>query len=109
MSRKGIVTLTASLILLFIGSVYAQVPMASFLSDRTGDDEVHLIYDNDEIKQLTKNKAKVFTPEWSPDGKFIVFDSNVRGEENFDVFLIDLNRPNTPLSLIHISEPTRPY
>ena len=96
MSRKGIVTLTSSLILLFIGSVYAQVPMASFISDRTGDDEVHLIYDNGEIKQLTKNKAKVFTPQWSPDGQFIVFDTNVRGEENFDVFLIDLTDPQKP-------------
>ena len=66
MSCKGIVTLVTSLILLFIGSAYAQVPMASFLSDRTGDDEIHLIYDNGDIKQLTKNKAKVFTPEWSP-------------------------------------------
>ena len=62
MSRKGIVTLVGSLVLLFIGSAYTQVPMASFISDRTGDDEIHLIYDNGEIKQLTKNKAKVFTP-----------------------------------------------
>ena len=96
MSRKGITTLVGSLLLLFIGSTYAQVPMASFLSDRTGDDEVYLLYDNGEIKQLTKNKAKVFTPEWSPDGEFIAFDANVRGEENFDVFLIDLTDPQKP-------------
>ena len=96
MSRKGITTLVGSLVLLFIGSTYAQVPMASFLSDRTGDDEVYLLYDNGEIKQLTKNKAKVFTPEWSPDGEFIAFDANVRGEENFDVFLIDLTDPQKP-------------
>ena len=96
MSRKGITTLVGSLLLLFIGSTYAQVPMASFLSDRTGDDEVHLVYDNGEIKQLTKNGVKVFTPEWSPDGEFIVFDANVRGGENFDVFLIDLTDPQKP-------------
>ena len=96
MSRKGIVTLVGSLVLLFIGSAYAQVPMASFLSDRTGDDEVYLLYDNGEIKQLTKNKVKVFTPEWSPDGEFIAFDANVRGAENFDVFLIDLTDPQKP-------------
>ena len=96
MSRKGIVTLLGSFVLLIIGSAYAQVPMASFISDRSGDDEVHLVFDNGEIKQLTKNKAKVFTPQWSPDGKFIVFDTNVRGEENFDVFLIDLTDPQKP-------------
>ena len=79
-----------------VSTTSAQVPMASFLSDRSGDDEVHLIYDNGEIKQLTKNKAKVFTPQWSPDGKFIVFDSNVRGEENFDIFIIDLTDPQKP-------------
>ncbi len=96
MSRKGIVTLLGSFILLFIGSAYAQVPMASFISDRSGDDEVHLLYDNGEIKQLTKNKSKVFTPEWSPDGSFIVFDTNVRGEENFDIFIVDLTDPQKP-------------
>jgi Tol biopolymer transport system component len=97
MSRKGITTLLGSLVfLLFIGLAYAQVPMASFLSDRSGDLEVHLVYDNGEIEQLTKNKAKVFIPEWSPDGKFIAFDTNVRGGENFDVFLIDLSDPAKP-------------
>ena len=96
MSRKGIVTLLGSFVLLVIGSAYAQVPMASFISDRSGDDEVHLVFDNGDIKQLTKNKAKVFTPQWSPDGNFIAFDTNVRGEENFDVFLIDLTDPQKP-------------
>ena len=96
MSRKGIVTLLGSLILLFVSSGYGQVPMASFISDRSGDDEVYLLYDNGEIKQLTKNKAKVFTPEWSPDGKFIVFDTNVRGGESFDIFIVDLTDPEKP-------------
>ena len=96
MSRKGITTLLGSLVLLFISPAYAQVPMASFLSDRSGDDEVHLVYDNGEIKQLTKNGVKVFTPEWSPDGEFIVFDANVRGGENFDIFIVDLTDPQKP-------------
>ena len=90
MLRKGIVTLVGGFVLLFISSAQAQVPVASFLSDRSGDDEVHLLYDNGEIQQLTNNRSKVFTPEWSPDGKFIVFDTNVRGGENFDIFIIDL-------------------
>ena len=96
MLRQGIITLLGSFVLLFISSVYAQVPMASFISDRSGDDEVHLLYDDGEIKQLTKNKAKVFTPEWSPDGKFIVFDANVRGGESFDIFIVDLTDPAKP-------------
>ena len=108
MSRKGIVTLVGSLVLLFIGSAYAQVPMASFLSDRSGDDEVYLLYDNGEIKQLTNNKAKVFTPEWSPDGEFIVFDTNVRGAENFDLFLIDLTDPQKPKQIDLTGPPDGP-
>ena len=97
MLRQGVITtLLGSLALLLIGSAYAQVPMASFVSDRSGDDEVHLLYDDGEIKQLTKNKAKVFIPEWSPDGKFIVFDANVRGGENFDIFIVDLTDPAKP-------------
>ncbi len=96
MSRQGIITLLGSFVLLFIGSAYAQVPMASFISDRSGDDEVHLLYDNGDIKQLTKNKSKVFTPEWSPDGKIIIFDANVRGGENFDIFIVDLTDPQKP-------------
>ena len=96
MSRQGIITLLCSLVILFIAPAYGQVPMASFISDRSGDDEVYLVFDNGEIKQLTKNKSKVFTPEWSPDGKFIAFDANVRGEENFDIFVIDLTDPQKP-------------
>ena len=97
MSRKGIIiTLLGSLVLLFVGTAYAQVPMASFISDRSGDDEIYLLYDDGEVKKLTNNKAKVFTPEWSPDGQFIVFDANVRGAENFDLFLIDLTDPLKP-------------
>ena len=96
MSYKSLITTLGSLVFLLIGSAHAQVPMASFISDRTGDDEVYLLYDNGEIKQLTKNKAKVFTPEWSPDGTFIVFDTNVRGAENFDIFIVDLTDPEKP-------------
>ena len=96
MSRKDIATLLGSLVLLFIGTAYAQVPIASFISDRSGDDEIHVVYDNGEIKQLTKNKAKVFTPEWSPDGNYIVFDANVRGGESFDIFIIDFTDPQNP-------------
>ena len=96
MCHRGIITILSSLVFLCIGSAYAQVPLASFISDRSGDDEIHLVYDDGEIKQLTRNKAKVFTPEWSPDGNFIVFDANVRGGESFDIFIIDLTDPAKP-------------
>ena len=108
MSRQGIITLLGIFVLLFIGSAYGQVPMASFISERSGDDEVHLLYDDGEVKQLTKNKAKVFTPEWSPDGKFIVFDANVRGAENFDLFLIDLTDPLKPKQVDLTAPPDGP-
>ncbi len=91
-----VISLFSLFVLLNANTTLAQVPMASFLSDRTGDDEVYLLYDDGEVKQLTNNKAKVFTPEWSPDGNYIVFDSNVRGAENFDLFLIDLTDPLKP-------------
>ena len=50
MSRQGIISLMGIFVFLFIGSTYAQVPMASFISDRSGDVEVHLLYDDGEIK-----------------------------------------------------------
>ena len=96
------------LVSLSVNTTLAQVPMASFLSDRTGDDEVYLLYDNGEIKQLTNNKAKVFTPEWSPDGNYIAFDSNVRGAENFDLFLIDLTDPQKPKQIDLTGPPDGP-
>ena len=82
--------------------------MASFISDRSGDDEVYLLYDNGEVKQLTRNKAKVFTPEWSPDGKFIVFDSNVRGGESFDILIVDLTDPQKPKQINLTGPPDGP-
>ena len=96
MSRQCIITLLGIFVFLFIGSAYAQVPMASFISNRSGNDEVHLLYDDGKIKQLTKNKSKVFIPEWAPDGKSIIFDANVRGGENFDIFIVDLSDPAKP-------------
>ena len=96
MSHKDITTLLGCLVLLFIGSAYAQVPMASFLCERGDNDEVCIVYENGEVIQATKNKARNLTPEWSPDGNYIAFSANVRGLENFDLFLIDLTDPQKP-------------
>ena len=57
MLRKGIVILVGSFILLYIGSTYAQVPMIAFLSDRSGDQEIYLMFSNGDVEQLTKEQS----------------------------------------------------
>ena len=87
------------LVLLFspsVSTVYAQVPMASFLCERGGDDAVCVVFDNGEVVQLTDHKAKTQTPDFSPDGNFIVYSVNVRGGELFDLRIIDLTDPQKP-------------
>ena len=90
MSRKGIITLMGSLILLLIGSTYAQVPMIAFLSDRSGDQEIYLLFSNGDVEQLTKARARTTDFDWSPDGKTIAFTSNIRGGESFEIYTIDV-------------------
>ena len=86
--------LLALLVTLSVNSASAQVPMASFLSDRSGEDEVHVVYDNGEIKQLTDHKVKTLTPDWSPDGKYIVYSANIQGGERFDLRVRRYDRPS---------------
>lgn len=88
--------LLALLVTLSANSASAQVPMASFLSDRSGEDEVHVVYDNGEIKQLTDHKVKTLTPDWSPDGKYIVYSANIQGGERFDLRVVDMTDPLKP-------------
>ena len=88
--------LLALLVTLSVNTTFAQVPLASFLSDRSGEDEVHVVYDNGEIKQVTNHKVKTLTPDWSPDGKYIVYAANIRGGENFDLRYVDMTDPAKP-------------
>ena len=81
---------------LSVNNALAQVPMASFVSDRSGEDEVHVVYDNGEIKQVTNHKVKTLTPDWSPDGNYIVYAANIRGGENFDLRYVDMTDPANP-------------
>ena len=94
MSRQGIVILVVSFILLFIGPTYAQVPMIAFLSDRSDDLEIYLLFNNGDVEQLTKNKARTTDFDWSPDGKSIAFTSNIRGGESFEIYTIDVENKN---------------
>jgi TolB protein len=73
-----------------INLAFAQTPMISFLSDRSGADEVYLLFDDGTVKQLTNNKARTIDPGWSPDGKMIIYGSNPQGGELFDIFTIDV-------------------
>lgn len=52
--------------------------------------------DGSEKKQLTRNGAANFAPFFTPDGKKIIFASNVNDPAgyNFDLFLVDLNGKN---------------
>ena len=88
--------LLALLVCLNVNTTSAQVPLASFISDRSGEDEVHVVYDNGEIKQVTDHKVKTLTPDWSPDGKYIVYAANIRGGENFDLRYVDMTDPANP-------------
>ena len=98
MLRKGIVILVGSFVLLYIGSTYAQVPMIAFLSDRSGDQEIYLMFSNGDVEQLTKAKARTTDFDWSPDGETIAFTSNIRGGESFEIYMIDVeNKDQTDL------------
>ena len=98
MLRKSMITFLGNLILMSLvflstGPALAQVPMIAFLSDRSGEQELYILFDDGEVKQLTKNKARALEPVWSPDGKTIIFACNIRGGENFDFLTIDMTDP----------------
>ena len=78
------------LVLLFVHPILAKVPMISFLSDRSGDTEVFLVYNDGQVEKLTKHKARTVDPTWSPDGKTLIYTTNVRKGELFDLFTMNI-------------------
>jgi len=116
MLRKNMIIFLVGLILVFlvflkISPALAKIPMIAFLSDRTGDDEVYILFDNGETEQITKNKARALDPEWSPDGKTIIFACNIRGGEAFDFLtkdVTDLRSKQTDLTKGEFGKMTKP-
>ena len=50
---------------------------------------------------MTFNSNNDFWPSWSPDGAFIVFESNEAG--NFEIFVINADGTGTPRNLTNYS------
>ena len=88
--------LLALLVSLSVNNASAQVPMASFLCDQGDGPQVCVVYDDGEIKKVTNHNAKILTPDWSPDGNYIVYSTNIKGGENFDLRYVDMTDPLKP-------------
>ncbi|MBM3242478.1 T9SS type A sorting domain-containing protein [Candidatus Poribacteria bacterium] len=101
----------ASFIALNISPALAQMPMIAFLSDRSGDQEVYVLFDNGAVEQITRNEARALDPDWSPDGKTIIFACNIRGGEAFDFLtkdVTDLRSKQTDLTKGEFGKMTKP-
>jgi Tol biopolymer transport system component len=60
-----------------------------FASDRSGNFELYeLTPATREVKRLTESRAQNGSPQYSPDGQYLLFDSNRDG--NYDVYRLNL-------------------
>jgi Tol biopolymer transport system component len=93
--KKGII-----LILIYCASLAFSSPQGNnkntivFVSDRTGNCEIYLINaDGTGLKRLTNNTSYDNRPEWSPDGKQIIFCSE-RDNKDEDLYIMDADGSN---------------
>ena len=65
----------------------------AFVNNHTGSKEIYVMdYDGVDVRQLTHFHSITLLPKWSPDGKWIAFNSYKAG--NPDAFLMDANGGN---------------
>jgi Tol biopolymer transport system component len=58
----------------------------AFTSDRDGNEEIYMIHlDGTELKRITHDPGRDIHPYFSPDGKYLLFNST-RANESFDIF-----------------------
>ncbi|MBC7871904.1 MAG: PD40 domain-containing protein, partial [Chitinophagaceae bacterium] len=78
-------------------------PMASpdgqriaFQSNRDGDFDLYLIgIDGRDLQRLTNNEVIDRLPAWSPDGNWIVYASDTRGDGNYDIYRMRVDGEGT--------------
>jgi Tol biopolymer transport system component len=79
-------------------SEYLQLPKSftgkiAFQSDKDGDNEIYLLT-KEGIKQLTNNNYQDEYPIFSPDGNWILFQSNPKGGDNYDIYIMKYDGTN---------------
>ena len=75
---------------LSLNPALARIPMIAFLSDRSGDEEVYILFDDGQVRPLTDNRTRTVDLDWSPDGRTVAFASNLQGGQIFDIVIIDV-------------------
>jgi TolB protein len=63
----------------------------AFVSDRNGNEEIYLMRtDGSELKRITTDPGRDIHPYFSPDGRYLLFNST-RANESFDVYRFTLS------------------
>ncbi|MEQ8222871.1 MAG: DPP IV N-terminal domain-containing protein [Candidatus Eremiobacterota bacterium] len=61
----------------------------AFVSERDGNPEIYVMDENGKNQvRITNNRANEFKPDWSPDGRTIIFASERSGPLNTDIFTV---------------------
>ena len=82
----------------------------AFVWNKTGQWQIYTIPIGGAAQPITRSVERVAAPKWSPDGKTLAYLQDYDGDENFDLFLLDLATgqarnltPNTPDEAINWS------